>query len=115
MAGFITLSEDNVWSSGNWVYWGLMKHLIAAFSTDEATKRKLVTNYWMHGLSFPLLQESNPEMVEPIRAKLLIVAKKAVKGELPCSVEGRGVLDEDLQRQFREAISELVDMMEAAK
>ena len=110
MAGIIRASEKRTWSAANWAYWGLMDHVIDAFSQDPQTVRLVEECKWMQCLSVPLLREDYPESAEDVVVTLKSVAERCASGDLPCKVEGR-LLDDSSQWQFREAMHELVSML----
>ncbi len=110
MAGFIKISDSQAWSSSNWVYWGLMDHLIDVFSNDPATANLVEQCKWAQSMSFPILREDSPDMVGRIREDLETVAERIVLGELQCAVDGRE-LEQSSQLQFRGEIKRLTDMM----
>jgi len=66
---------------------------------------------WMQILSFEIIDEDDPEVSKTIFAACREVAGKCAEGELLCKVEGR-VLDADSQKQFQEAMQELVELLE---
>jgi hypothetical protein len=114
MAGIINASETQMWSSANWVYWGLMDHLIRAFDRDESdVARRIEVCKWMQSLSIPLLREDDPELAEKIFTTLKRVAAQCASGVLVCLVDGKK-LDDTSQQQFRDSMNDLVKVLSLA-
>jgi hypothetical protein len=110
MAAFIEFSDSQMWSTSNWVYWGLMDHLIDALASDTATAIQVETCKWAQSMSFPLLYEESIGLADQVRDKLEITATHIVNGELQCKVDGQEV-DQSSQLQFRDEIKHLVETM----
>jgi hypothetical protein len=111
MAGFIIFSDSQVWSSANWVYWGLMDHVLDTFvNHTPAAKRVVEECKWTQCLTFALVREESTKLAEELREKLAVVAPRIVSGELRCKVDGRE-LEESDQVRFRDELKRLVDMM----
>jgi len=72
MAGFIRFSDTETWSVANWVYFGLMDHLIEAFATDESIAHQVEGFKWMQSLDFPMLFEDDSILAERILANLKV-------------------------------------------
>ncbi|HVW01578.1 MAG TPA: hypothetical protein VHB77_14595, partial [Planctomycetaceae bacterium] len=110
MAGFIRFSDARIWSSTNWVYWGLMDHLLDTFVNNPPAAKLVEECKWAQSLTFALLREESPESADEIREKLSVVAARIVKGELRCKVDGRE-LEESDQVGFRDELRRLSEMM----
>ena len=106
MAGIINISEKQAWSAANWVYWGLMDHVITALAGDLEVARRMEGCKWMQSLSIPLLREDDPESAEKAITTLKQVAERCANGDLICMVDGK-TLDSPGQQQFRESMHEL--------
>lgn len=110
MAGFIQVTDHQCWSVSNWVYWGLMDHLLAALVGDSQAAKSVEVCKWTQSMSLPLLQSDDKITADKILIALEEVAPKCAAGTLACKVDGRR-LDEDSQRQFNEAALDLVDIL----
>jgi hypothetical protein len=110
MAGIINISEKQSWSAANWVYWGLMDHVIDALAGDPDVAHRMEGCKWMQSLSFPLLREDDPESTKKVVTTLKYIAERCASGDLVCMVEGK-ILDSHSQQQFRESIRDLVNLL----
>lgn len=113
MAGIINASDTQIWSGANWVYWGLMDHMIRAFDMDADVARRVESCKWMQSLSIPLLREDDPELAEKVLTTLRHVSSQCANGALLCLVDGK-VLDDASQQQFKDTMSDLAKMLSAA-
>ena len=111
MAGFIARDENREWSSANWVYWGFMDHVLDALKDSPEIAHRAEGSKWMQMLSFDILAEEDALVAEKILEACRAVARKCSNGKLLCKVDDR-VLDADSQKQFREAMQELVAFLE---
>ena len=98
---------EDIWKAGGWAYSWLLKQAMAA-SPNAPLRYVFEQAEALGGLSLSNLEKS---VAVRIRQILLDVAKRGAAGELPqVEVEGR-ILDEFSQRQFREAVAELVTLL----
>ena len=65
---------------------------------------------WNHGLDIPVMKVDEPEMTVLVLRALKSAAKSCSEGSVTAKVDDR-VLDEESQRQFREATHELSTML----
>jgi hypothetical protein len=110
MAGIVRITDEKSWSVANWVYWGVMDHVLDALASDPTVAHRVEGCKWMQILSFPLLRSDDAALAERVLTALETVANKCADGTLSCKVDGR-ILDDDSQQQFREATHELVVML----
>lgn len=111
MAGFVSRGENRVWSSANWVYWGFMDHVLKSLSGLPEIAHQAEECKWCQMLSFVTIAEEDSDVADTILDACRKVAQKCMHGELLCQVDGR-VLDNESQTQFREAMQELVALLE---
>jgi hypothetical protein len=111
MAGIIDISEKQTWSAANWVYWGLMDHVLDALAGDPDVAHRMEVWKWMQSLSIPLLREDDPKSAEKAVTALKLVADRCANGDLVCMVEGK-ILDSGSQQQFRDSMHDLVSMLD---
>jgi hypothetical protein len=111
MAGFISIDESREWSSANWVYWGFMDHVLDALKDSPEIAHRAEGSKWMQMLSFDILSEEDSLVADKILDACRVVAKKCSDGELLCKVDDK-VLDTESQKQFQEAMQELVALLE---
>jgi hypothetical protein len=112
MAGFITLSQDLSWSSANWVYWGFLDHVLNNLCEFPEAARMVEQCKWMQNMTFRFLEEDDPVSAGRVRNVLRKTAHEVTQGKHACQVDGR-TLDDESQRQFVEAISRLLAMMDS--
>jgi hypothetical protein len=114
MAGILRISDNQSWSAANWVYWGLMDHVLDALASDPDVAHRMEVCKWMQSLSIPLLREDDPKSAEKVVATLKHVADRCANGDLLCTVEGK-ILESGSQQQFRESMHNLVGMLDQEK
>ena len=56
MAGFIHINDNATWSVANWVYWGILDHLIEVLIDDSEAMRCVEECKWAQSMSFPMLR-----------------------------------------------------------
>jgi hypothetical protein len=110
MAGIICISDDQSWSAGNWIFWGLMDHVLDALVGDPDLAHRMEVCKWMQGLSIPLIREHDPKSAEKAITILKHVAVRCANGDLVCMVDGR-ILDKGSQQRFRDSMHDLVNML----
>ena len=110
MAGIITISDEKRWEVSNWAYWNLMDHVLGLLITASHAARFVETCKWMQGLDISLMQQDEPELAGPVLLALKRAAQSCSEGSVPAKVDDR-VLDEEAQRQFREATNQLFTML----
>lgn len=111
MAGVLRISDNQSWSAANWIYWGLLDHLLDALSGDPDVAHRMEVCKWMQSLNIPLLRDDDPKSAEKAVTTLRQVADRCASGDLLCVVEGR-ILDSSSQQQFRESMHNLVSMLD---
>ncbi len=112
MAGFITLSHDLSWSSANWVYMGFLDHVISNLTEFPEAAGMVTQCKWMQSMLLAMLDDDDPLSARRIRDSLRKTAHEVTKWQRPCQVDGR-TLDDQSQKQFVEAIAELLVMLES--
>lgn len=110
MAGIITISDDQRWGVSNWVYWNLMDHVLALLNEASTSSHFVEKCKWMQGLDIFNMAVEEPEIAGEVLTALKSAAQHCSKGIVTAKVDGR-VLDEESQRQFREATHELTTML----
>lgn len=111
MAGLIEIDDDHAWSSSNWVFWGILDHVLAANAgSDREFLQRVELCKHMQAVLFPFLRQEDAALAERVWTALKIVVQRCADGDLPCSVDGR-LLDDQSQKQFRGAAAELAQMM----
>lgn len=110
MAGIITVSEGREWQVSNWAYRSFMDCVLEMTNCEPSIARLIEICKWNHGLDIPVMQRDEPEMVGHVLRALKSAAQSCSEGKFTATVDGR-VLDEESQRQFREATYELTTML----
>lgn len=87
-----------------------MDEVLAIVSGDAALAYFVEESKWMQGLDIPDMIAKESSMSDSVLAELKQAVQKCADGEVLCQVNNR-VLDEDGQRQFRDAIGELRSML----
>lgn len=115
MAGIITINDHQRWEVSNWVYWNLMDQVLQLVKEKSSASSQFVeTCKWMQGLDIPEMKVEEHEIAGEILTALKSSAQNCSQGVITAKVDGR-VLDEESQRQFREATHELVTMLSACE
>jgi hypothetical protein len=110
MAGTITVAEDQEWQVSNWAYRSLMDCALELVAGKPPIAHFLEISKWNHGLDIPVMQQDEPEMAGAVLRALKSAAQSCSEGTVTAKVDGR-VLDEESQRQFREATNQLATML----
>ncbi len=110
MAGTITVAEDREWQVSNWAYRSLMDRVLELVAGEPQIAHFIEITKWNHGLDIPAMQIDEPEIAGPVLRALKSAAQSCSEGTATAKVDGR-VLDEESQRQFREATHELTTML----
>jgi hypothetical protein len=106
MAGTITVAEGQEWLVSNWAYRSLMDCVLEMVAGEPPIAQFIEIAKWNHGLDIPAMQQDEPELVGPVLHALKNAAQNCSEGTVMAKVDGR-VLDEESQRQFREATNQL--------
>jgi hypothetical protein len=110
MAGFIQISKDRSWSSANWVYAGLLNHVIANLRDNPAAAQQVEQCKWMQSLNLSWFEQDDPLLAAVVLKALKSTSTQVEQGKVKCELDGR-ILDDASQRQFIESVSELVEML----
>jgi hypothetical protein len=110
MAGTITVSENQEWQVSNWAYRSLMDCVLEMVAGESTTAEFIEMSKWNHGLDIPLIQQEEPELAGSVLFALKRAAQSCSEGGFATKVDDR-VLDEESQRQFREATNQLSTML----
>ncbi len=104
-------APEDVWRVARWAFVWLLRQAMVKCGEDAATRFLFERAIALDGLHLHLLEADESRKARHI---LLEVASSGAGGKLPqVEVEGR-VLDEDSQRQFRVAASELEALLKRA-
>lgn len=114
MAGIITIDDNKRWEVSNWVYWNLMDHVLALVKETPASFQFIERCKWMQGLDIPVMKVDEHVIANEVLTALMSAARNISSGVVTATVDGR-VLDEESQRQFREAAHELTIMLSSCE
>lgn len=104
-------NAEDVWQVARWAFVWLLQEAMVK-SHDESTRAVFERAIALDGLHLHLLE---PDAAETARRILLGVARRGAAGDLPqVEVEGR-TLDQDSQKQFRAAASDLVKLLRSGQ
>jgi hypothetical protein len=110
MAGTITVKEDQEWQVSNWAYRSFMGSVLEMVAKESPIAKFIEVSMWNHGLDIPMMQQDEPELAGPVLLALKKAAQSCSEGSFTAKVDDR-VLDEEAQRQFREATNQLATML----
>jgi len=112
MSGIITITTEQDWMASNWIYWNLMDQ-IRNLVSDEADVLHFVEQCkWMHGLDIPEMKNSGMVFYDSVIIALQSAVQMCALGTVVAKVDGR-ILDDESQRQFRQATHDLAVMLSA--
>lgn len=115
MAGFITFDKtdpERTWSSANWVFNGVLDHVLSTHADDAECVERLTGCKYRQNVPMKYIEEENGGLFDRVVSYFLEACDHAANGEFKVSVNGE-TLDEESQTQFREAISDLRQLLNA--
>jgi len=101
--------QDEMWMVARWAFCGYLEHVKNEVEGDQDLELTVDRAIALDGLHLTLLDESILQRLVPV---LCQVADQIVAGRRKARVEGRGVLDERSQTQFREAVEQLRGLLQ---
>jgi hypothetical protein len=104
-------TPEDAWHVARWAFVWLLRQAMVECGDDSATRLLFERGIALDGLHLHLLSAD-----EAGRARRILqsIAARGARGQLPrVEVDGR-VLDERSQRQFRDAVKELEELLNAS-